>query len=102
MSVTQVEPIELPEAPPKGDTKSGPLIKRDLKALEHVAVTLEAVIGRASTTVGELFSLSEGDTLELDTELDGLLSLELDGKLVARGQLVAVGDHFGVRIVEVE
>ena len=38
--------------------------------------------------------------LALDRALDQPLDVLLDGHVVARGTLVAVGDHFGLRLTE--
>ena len=38
--------------------------------------------------------------MELDELVDEPLEVMIDGHVVARGVLVAVGDHFGVRISE--
>lgn len=100
-AATLVETIELSELPAaeRGEGKS--IIRRDLALLDHVSVRLEVVLGQATLTVKELFELAEGDTLTLDSELDAPVMLQLDGKTVGRGQLVAVGDRFGLRITEV-
>jgi len=39
--------------------------------------------------------------LTLDKTTRDPVDVLIDGKVVARGSLVAVGDHFGVRITEV-
>lgn len=101
--MTLVEPIELSELSATSKTGEGePMIRRDLALLGHVSVKLQVVIGQAALTIEELFALSQGDTLELDTELDAPVELQLDGKTIARGHLVAVGDCFGLRITEIE
>jgi flagellar motor switch protein FliN/FliY len=66
-----------------------------------VSVKLEVVLGQATLSVKDLFALAHGDTLPLDTELDAPVWLQLDGKTIGRGHLVAVGDRFGLRITEV-
>lgn len=102
MNATLVEPIEYEEVSPAGPRAGvAPLIKRDLAVLGHVPVCLEVILGRASTTVEELFALQEGGTLELDTTLDAPVALQLNGRTVARGHLVAVGDHFGLKITDI-
>lgn len=103
MNANLVEPIEFADATPGAMRRDDgqPIVKRDMAVLGHVAVRLEVVVGCAVTTVGELFTLVEGSTLKLDAELDAPVVLQLDGKAIARGHLVAVGDHFGIKIVEI-
>lgn len=69
--------------------------------LRSVKVTLEAHLGRAEMTVDELMALKSGSVVSLESGLADHLDLYLNGTLVARGVVVAVGDKFGVRIVEV-
>lgn len=101
MSATLVEPIELAEfsAPARGN--GNPVMPRDLAVLDHVSVKLQVVLGETVTTIKELFALTQGDTLPLDTELDAPVWLQVDGKTIGKGHLVAVGDRFGLRITEV-
>lgn len=69
--------------------------------LRSVRVTLEAHLGRAEMTVDELMALKSGSIVPLESGLADHLELYLNGTLVARGVVVAVGGKFGVRIVEV-
>lgn|SRR5690348_7176420 len=101
MNATLVEPIEYAEVASKPRVEVAPIIKRDLAVLGHVAVKLEVVLGQVTTTVEDLFGLQEGSTLTLDAELDAPVALQLNGKTIARGHLVAVDDHFGLKIVEI-
>lgn len=100
-AATLVETIELSELPAAGKGEGEPVVRRDVALLDHVSVKLEVVLGQASVTVKQLFALAQGDTLDLDTGLDAPVALELDGKTIGRGHLVAVGDRFGLRITEI-
>lgn len=100
-TATLIENIELPELSATAQGEGAPMVRRDLALLDHVAVKLEVVLGQASLTVKELFALGQGDTLDLDTELDAPVLLQLNGKTIGRGHLVAVGDRFGLRITDV-
>ncbi|ULU23719.1 FliM/FliN family flagellar motor switch protein [Dyella terrae] len=78
-----------------------PLIKRNLSLLGHVNVALDVVVGQANVSVDRLFSLAKGDVVTLDADMDAPVAIRLDGKIVAMGYLVAVGDQFGVKISEI-
>ncbi|WP_022692965.1 FliM/FliN family flagellar motor switch protein [Ponticaulis koreensis] len=67
-------------------------------ALDGLTVRIEAYLGGTESTVGELEALKPGETVELDTPLNQNVELRLNGVAVARGELVAVGDRFGVRL----
>lgn len=77
------------------------LLKRDLALLGHVSVPLQVMLGSTELTVDKLFALKAGETLALDVSLEDAVALRLDGKTIASGHLVAVGDHFGLRITEI-
>ena len=71
------------------------------KLIDAVDVSLEAFLGTARMTVAELFALEKGALIELDASLNRAVELRLNGMIVARGELVAAGDRFAVRLVEI-
>lgn len=73
----------------------------DPRLIDTVSVAVEAVVGEARLTVGELTTLTPGATLPLDAALNRPVSLRLDGQEIARGELVAVDGRFGVRLTEI-
>ncbi|HVE52169.1 MAG TPA: FliM/FliN family flagellar motor switch protein [Ramlibacter sp.] len=68
--------------------------------LHQVKATVTVRAGRVVLTVGELLGVRENQVLRLDTAVSDPVDLLIEGKVVARGQLVAIEDHFGVRITE--
>jgi flagellar motor switch protein FliN/FliY len=85
-------------APAKGES---PLGQINPKLIETVSVTLEAYLGEARMTVAELTSLKDSSVVPLDAALNQAVELRLNGVPVARGELVAVGDSFAVRLTEI-
>lgn len=69
--------------------------------IDTVAVALEAFLGEARMTVGELTALEPGAVVPIGAALNRQVELRLNGIAVARGELVAVGDTFGVRLAEI-
>ena len=86
-----------PQASPPVDG----LIPIDNALLRGVHVSLEAILGRGEMTAETLMCLAPGAIVRLDASLADQVGLYLNDALVARGEIVAVGDHYGVRIVEV-
>lgn len=76
-------------------------LSRDIGLIGHVQVAMTAQVGTVTMSVERLFALAAGDVVKMNELLEAPLTLMLDGKPVARGELLAVDDHFGVRIVEV-
>lgn len=77
------------------------LLDRNLDLIRNVKVNLTVTAGRCELSVKELFDLKENSVLALDKSTRDPVDVMLDGKVVARGTLVAVGDSFGVRISEI-
>jgi flagellar motor switch protein FliN/FliY len=73
-----------------------------MAALAGVKAQVTVVAGHASTTVGELLNLKEGAVLKLDAELNAPFDIVVNDTVIARGQLVAVGDHFGICVTQVQ
>jgi len=69
--------------------------------IDNVGVRLEAYLGGAPMTVGELAALAAGSVVPLDAPLSQSVELRLNGIAVAKGELVSVGDRFAVRLIEV-
>jgi flagellar motor switch protein FliN len=80
--------------------KEATINEKDLSLVGHVKVSLVAEVGKAEMTVDELFRLHKQDVLKLDQNVEAVVTLLLNGKAIARGELVAVDDNLGVRITE--
>ena len=72
-----------------------------LDMIGHIQVALEAQVGSITMSVEQFFKISPGDVLAMNELLEAPLTLLMNGKPVARGELLAVDDHFGIRILEV-
>lgn len=79
---------------------SKPLLGSVLPFLGSVKVKVCVRVGSVETSVAELLQLKQGSVLALDRLVDQPLDVLVDEHVVARGVLVAVGEHFGVRISE--
>jgi flagellar motor switch protein FliN len=98
-STPAAELVELPEI--AATQATGPALLGNMRALQGVKVNLSVLVGHAQTTLGNMMQLKDGSVLAIDREVDSPVDVMLDGEVVARGQLVVVGDHFGVRITDV-
>jgi flagellar motor switch protein FliN/FliY len=90
-----------PRKPAAKTDKAIPFLAADSSLLGDVAVTLHARLGSVEMTLADLLALRAGATVELKTRLSEPVELYLNDALVARGEIVAVDDRFGVRIVEI-
>jgi flagellar motor switch protein FliN/FliY len=95
-----VQPVLL-QAIPDQATGAETLLKGNLSLIGGVRVRVHAMVGEGEITVSELFGLKDGSVLKLNCPANALVELQLDGKTVARGQLVVVDDNLGVQISEI-
>lgn len=73
-----------------------------LAHLMDVPVHVTVEVGRTKISLGELSRLSPGSLLELDREAHEPADILVNGKIVARGEIVTIDDSYGVRITSVE
>ncbi|MBI2742967.1 MAG: type III secretion system cytoplasmic ring protein SctQ [Chlamydiales bacterium] len=67
---------------------------------EEVPLTLTVEIGRLTMSLDKLMQMKPGNLLEMGLNPDQSVHVTLQGKRVARGELVKIGDILGVRILE--
>jgi flagellar motor switch protein FliN/FliY len=72
-----------------------------LNQLLDVPVRVTVEIGRTKLTLGELVKLGAGSLVELDRQAHEPADILVNGKIVARGEIVTVDDRYGVRITSV-
>lgn len=85
-----------------GSKEVGMNISRDeLSLIGHVKVALSARVGTADMSVRDLMALVAGDVVELKESLDAPVDIMLDGRLMARAELLAVGNNYGLKILEI-
>ena len=97
---SEIGRAEMPELFAGGEG-SAPFLKRQVDLIRGVKVRVAVTLGGAEISVGKLFDLKNGEVVPLDRRVNELLDLTIDGKLVARGELVVVGDNLGLRVLEI-
>ncbi len=73
---------------------------RGLDFLKDVDVRLSVELGHIDMKLKDILSLAEESVVVLDRLTDELLDVRVNGKVIARGEVVAQGNRFGLRIVE--
>ncbi len=95
--VETVAPAEFPDlGPGTAPGQAGPV---DL--LSDVDVTVTVELGKVRMRVRDLLSLREGSVVQLDAVAGGPVDVLVNGTLVARGEVVVVGDELGVRVTDI-
>ena len=82
-------------------TSSVPTQRAGLRALYDVEMTLTAEIGRTRLPMRHVLDLAPGAVLELDRQAGSPADVMVNGRLVARGEVVVVDEDYAVRITEI-
>jgi flagellar motor switch protein FliN len=73
----------------------------DLRLVLDVPVELAVEIGRTTMTIRQTMALAPGSVVILDRMAGEPVDLLVNGKRIARGEVVAIDEEFGLRITEV-
>ena len=80
---------------------AGAALRGGLDMLHDVEMEVSAELGRTRMSVRELLSLSPGAIVELDRAAGSPADLLVNGRLIARGEVVVIDENFGIRITEI-
>ena len=73
----------------------------NLIVLENIDVNLTVEVGRTEITIRDLLRLNEGSVVELDRLAGDPLDIMVNNTKIAKGEVVMVGERFGVRFGEI-
>ena len=69
--------------------------------LRGVEMQASVELGRARITINELLTLRSGEVIELDRGAGEPADLFVNGRLIARGEVVVVDENYGLRITQI-
>ncbi|MFI2753217.1 flagellar motor switch protein FliN [Cellulomonas sp. P22] len=78
-----------------------PTQRAGLHVLYDVEMTLTAEIGRTRLPVRQVLELTPGAVLELDRAAGSPADVMVNGRLIARGEVVVIDEDYGIRITEI-
>ena len=73
----------------------------NLKVLENIEVKLTVEVGSTELKIRDLLRLNEGSVVELERLAGDPLDILANGVQIAKGEVVMVGERFGIRFTEV-
>ncbi len=83
---------------------SNPNVAPNLNAILSIPVTVQVVLGSTSLPVANLMKLARGAVISLDQRVGDPVDIVVNGKVVARGEIVVVDEssqRFGVSLLEI-
>ncbi|MEW8976788.1 MAG: flagellar motor switch protein FliN [Symbiobacterium sp.] len=93
----QPQAAAFPQLNPGGEATGDP---SPLGLLADVELELTAELGQTRRSLREILELGPGSVLELDKHAGEAVDILVNGQLVARGEVVVIGENYGVRITE--
>lgn len=100
--------VTAPSIPAMGatDTIVAPSVSRtefdsSMEVLLDVPLEISVELGRVKMMVREVLDLGTGSIIEVDKAAGEPVDVMVNGRLVAKGEVVVIEDNFGVRITEI-
>ena len=87
-------PLQPSAAPPSGEPG-------ELERLTDVTVEVSVEIGRTRMTLGEALALGPGSVVGLHRMAGEPVDLLVNGRVIARGEVVVMDEEFGLRVTDV-
>ena len=96
-AVDESQAVDEQAAAPKSEKVS----VENLRVLENIEVNLTVVVGGTELKIRDLLRLNEGSVIELDRLAGDPLDILANGIVIAKGEVVMIGERFGIRFTEI-
>lgn len=94
---SEVKSVEFPQF----DASESEEIEGNLNMLMDVPMEVAVELGRTKLQVKEILNLGQGSIIELERLAGEPVDLLVNGRLVARGEVVVIDESFGVRVTSI-
>lgn len=84
-----------------GKTGGNDTSVRNLERILEIPLNIKVYLGEATRTIQDILALIPGSIVEFERSVTNPIDIRLNGKLIARGEVVIVDEHFGVRITQI-
>ncbi|OUR98967.1 flagellar motor switch protein FliN [Halobacteriovorax marinus] len=84
-----------------GDDALNKLKVQNLDFILDIPLKITVELGRTEVMIKDLLQLGQGSVLELDKLAGEPLEILVNGKLVAKGEVVVVNEKFGIRLTDI-
>lgn len=93
-------PSAKPVKPAKEEPAAVPAGGKQTPAIEEINLPIVVEVGRMRMSVKKLMELQPGNILDLEIHPDNGVDLVVNGRRIAKGELLKIGETLGVRILE--
>ena len=77
------------------------LADANMSLLMNVPLDVSVVVGRTRRRVKDILKFGPGSVVELDKQTGAPAEIMVNGQLLAYGDVIVIGDNFGIRITEI-
>ncbi|MBT3585244.1 MAG: flagellar motor switch protein FliN [Halobacteriovoraceae bacterium] len=99
--IKRVQVAELADSIKAGDDSLNKLKVQNLDFILDIPLKVTVELGRTTVVIKDLLQLGQGSVLELDKLAGEPLEILVNGKLVAKGEVVVVNEKFGIRLTDI-
>lgn len=96
-----VPPVNIPGSSNAANAAAGAIPPDGLELLLDIPLEVSVELGRVKMQIREVVDLGAGSIVEIDKAAGEPVDVLVNGRLVARGEVVVIEDNFGVRITEI-
>lgn len=95
-NIKQYEKLDIPEisAQSKG-------VQFNPNIFGNIPVEVTVILGKSKVSLDKVLSLSKGDLVELNKYAGEEADLLVNGQIIGKGEVVAVGNNYGVKVTKV-
>ncbi|MGL4736958.1 MAG: flagellar motor switch phosphatase FliY [Cellulosilyticaceae bacterium] len=110
--MTQAAPVQQPQyfqrdvevqrpTFPSFDSPGGSYPKDNMDLLMDVALEVSVELGRTHKKIKEILEYGPGSVIELDRLVGEPIDVLVNGKFIAKGEVVVIDESFGIRITDI-
>lgn len=92
-----VQPVQFAPLTPSGV----PITDTNIGLIMDVPLQITVELGRTKKLIKDILDLSSGSVIELDKLAGEPVDVLVNGKLLAKGEVVVIDENFGVRITDI-
>ena len=92
---------QLADSIQSGDDSLNKLKVQNLDFILDIPLKVSVELGRSKIVIKDLLQLGQGSIIELDKLAGEPLEVLVNGKLVARGEVVVSNEKFGIRLTDI-
>lgn len=86
---------------PDFDNRSAAPLPQNMELIHDVPLQVTVRLGESKMTIKDILDLGEGSIVELDKLAGEAVDLLVNGKLVAKGEVVVIDENFGFRVKDI-